>query len=55
MSIIFRIWNYIKRERNSIAYWKKKGAIIGEDCIINSSAEFGTEAYLIKIGKPQIK
>lgn len=50
MSIISRIRNFIKREKNSIAYWKEKGAIIGEDCIINASAEFGTEPYLIKIG-----
>lgn len=50
MSVVSRIVNKIKRNRDSIKYWKNKGVLIGEDCVINSSAEFGTEPYLVKLG-----
>ncbi len=33
-----------------IKYYRKKGAIIGDNCVIFSSAWFGSEPYLIKIG-----
>lgn len=42
--------DYLKRKRNPIAYWRKKGAKIGDDCEIYASAVFGSEPYLITVG-----
>lgn len=39
-----------KRNINPVAYWRNKGAIIGEDCYIYSGANLGSEPYLVKIG-----
>lgn len=38
------------RCRNPIKYWRNKGLIIGDGCEVYSSASFGSEPYLIKIG-----
>lgn len=35
---------------NPIAYWRKKGAVIGQNCEIYSRANLGSEPYLITIG-----
>ena len=35
---------------NPIRYWRKKGAIIGEGCVIFSSSSLGGEPYLVRIG-----
>lgn len=38
------------RYRQPIVYWRNLGAIIGDNCEIFSSAEFGSEPYLITVG-----
>ena len=45
-----RLIDNIKRRVNPIKYWKSLGAIIGKDCEIYPSANFGSEPYLISIG-----
>lgn len=40
----------IKLRNNPIKYWRKKGAIIGDDCNISDKAFLGSEPYLISIG-----
>ena len=40
----------IKKARNPVDYWKKRGMKIGVNCEIYSSAKFGSEPYLITIG-----
>ena len=50
MSIFSVIFDKIKRRKNIIKYLKQKGCKIGEECEIYSSASFGSEPYLIKLG-----
>ena len=45
-----RFINQWKLKRNPIKFWRSKGMQIGEGCEIYSSANFGSEPYLIKIG-----
>lgn len=52
-----RIINLIKKARIKIAnneqyvsYLRKIGVTIGNECVIEKTADFGTEPYLIKIG-----
>lgn len=33
-----------------VYYWRKRGAVIGDDCEIYKTASLGSEPYLIKIG-----
>lgn len=40
----------IKRFKNPVAYWRKKGLTIGEGCQVYSSTQFGSEPYLITVG-----
>ncbi len=42
--------NKLLMRRDPIAYWRKRGVIIGEKCEIYSSANFGSEPYLISLG-----
>lgn len=51
MNIISRIMERRMRRRHPAAYWRKKGCEIGEGAEIYPLAEFGSEPYLIKIGK----
>jgi len=44
------ILSIYEKRRNPIRYWRKKGTQIGENCEIYSSAEFGSEPYLISLG-----
>lgn len=39
-----------RRRRDSVSYWRSKGAKIGEDCKIYSYANLGSEPYLVTIG-----
>ena len=48
--VIKSINELLKKKRNPIKFWQDKGAIIGENCEIYSSASLGSEPYLIKIG-----
>ena len=50
MSKINSLISYVERKRNCIDYWRKRGAIIGDNCEIFSDVSFGSEPYLIKIG-----
>jgi acetyltransferase-like isoleucine patch superfamily enzyme len=50
MNIIARIIDKMEKEKSAVHYWRKKGAIIGEDAEIYSTANFGSEPYLISIG-----
>lgn len=50
MKVIRYLSKMLRLHKNSIIYWRGKGAIIGEDCDIHSSASLGTEPFLIKIG-----
>ncbi len=48
--MIQRIINKIKRDKDPVSYWREKGVVIGEDCMVNAGVQFGTEPYLIQIG-----
>jgi hypothetical protein len=50
MNIIARIMDKMEKEKSIVRYWRKKGATIGEDAEIYSTANFGSEPYLISIG-----
>lgn len=50
MSIVKRILDRIQLRRNPVAYWRKQGVTIGSDCEIYSTANFGSEPYLITLG-----
>lgn len=51
MNIIRQLLDKFNKYRNPIVFWKKKGVTIGIDCEIYPSASFGSEPYLIRIGK----
>lgn len=40
----------IVKRINPIFYWRRKGVLIGENCEIYPTANFGSEPYLIEIG-----
>ena len=50
MNFLKVIFNKMLRYIDSIKYWKKQGAIIGENCEIHHRASLGSEPYLVKIG-----
>lgn len=50
MKIISYIRGRYLRSKNTIKYWREKGTVIGEGCEIYSTADFGSEPYLISIG-----
>lgn len=50
MNVFKYIYKVFEVHRDSSNYWRKKGAIIGDNCDIHSSARLGTEPYLIKLG-----
>lgn len=45
-----KIIDKILKNINTIKFWRKKGALIGEDCDISVNASLGSEPYLINIG-----
>ena len=45
-----KIKDEILRRRDTVKYWRNKGAQIGDNCDINCSASLGSEPYLVKIG-----
>jgi len=50
MSIISQLFDRFNRVRNPVKYWRKTGAKIGGGCEIYSSANFGSEPYLVTLG-----
>ncbi len=50
MRIIRKIKQKIMLHTSPVKYWRSQGAVIGERCEIYSSANFGSEPYLITIG-----
>lgn len=50
MNIIQKVINRIQLHRNPINFWRSKGVQIGNDCEVYTSANFGSEPYLISIG-----
>lgn len=50
MNIFYAIFSKIQRIINPSKYWKKKGVRIKGGCEIYSSANFGSEPYLISLG-----
>ena len=40
----------LKLKKNPVKYWRSRGVTIGENCEIYSTATFGSEPYLIKLG-----
>lgn len=50
MRIILWLRDKYMRHRDTVKYWKNKGATIGNQCEIYSTANFGSEPYLISIG-----
>lgn len=48
--MILKFLEKYNRYRNPVKYWRKKGCIIGNDCEIYPTANFGSEPFLIKIG-----
>lgn len=47
--MIRKIWNTIIKRRNPVAYFRKQGATIGEDCELNCET-LGGEPYLVTLG-----
>ena len=45
-----KLINKWKLSKNPAKYWREKGMKVGENCEIYSSANFGSEPYLITIG-----
>ena len=39
-----------KLKKDPIGYWRERGMTIGKNCEIYSSANFGSEPYMIKLG-----
>ncbi len=51
MSIMIRNFiERIERKKDSVTYWRKKGARIGDNCVIFPEAYLGSEPYLVSIG-----
>lgn len=50
MNIAKVIRNKILRKINPVAYWRKNGVRVGVGAEIYSTAQFGSEPYLIEIG-----
>lgn len=50
MGSIKIIFDKLKKYKNPIKYWRKKGVEIGDNCSICASVSFGSEPYLIKVG-----
>lgn len=50
MNLFSRFFDKLMLKKDPAAYWRKKGAIIGEDCEIYFDASLGSEPYLIAIG-----
>lgn len=50
MSIFSMLMYKYKITKNPVKYWQEKGAEIGEHCEIYSTANLGSEPYLISIG-----
>lgn len=48
--MIKKLFDKILRSKNPVKYWRNQGMKIGEGCSIYSSASFGSEPYLIRIG-----
>lgn len=51
MSFIKELIERYQRNHNAVLYWTKKGASIGEGTEIYTSANLGSEPYLVTIGK----
>ena len=51
MSIFSILLDKYKKHRNPVEYWREKGARILEGCEIYTSANLGSEPYLIEIGR----
>lgn len=50
MSLISQLKDKVSLRKNPIAYWRSKGAKIGQGCDIYPSAFLGSEPYLVSIG-----
>lgn len=50
MGIVSRLKNRMLRKKGMVAYWRAKGAKIGEGCSIHANATLGSEPYLVEIG-----
>ena len=50
MRIVKAFWKKVQKIHNPIQFWRKEGVVIGMSCEIYSTADFGTEPYLIRIG-----
>lgn len=48
--ILIKIYLKIINNKKYISFLRNKGVIIGENCDIHKSADFGSEPYLISIG-----
>lgn len=51
MNIIKIIKEYRLKKSNIIQFWRNKGVKIGPNCEIYQSASFGSEPYLVSLGK----
>ena len=50
MSFLNYFYKSLLSDRKYILYLRKKGVMIGEDCEIYKTANFGSEPYLISLG-----
>lgn len=46
-----RLIDYLKKKQNCIKYWKDKGVKIKDGTFIETSVLFGSEPYLVSIGR----
>ena len=50
MGILERVKDRLLRKKGMVAYWRAKGAKIGDGCSIHANATLGSEPYLVEIG-----
>ena len=50
MGLLIKAFNRLRRQINSVRYWRKKGAKIGEGCELYPTMTIDSEPYLVTIG-----
>ena len=50
MSVFGVVFDYLKRRKDPVHYWRSKGTVIGRNCDIDPSVAFGSEPFLVTIG-----
>ncbi|WP_327018708.1 acyltransferase [Croceibacter atlanticus] len=50
LSLVNRLFDFYKKHKNPIKFYRNLGVQIGQNCRLVGSVNFGSEPYLIKIG-----